>query len=63
MSIEGASLQSRKLLTKAELSYRMTQLLSRNRKVLRENLDSQWDPIKESEIPTNGMLVSKYQKL
>ena len=32
-----------------------------NCKILKENLDLQQDPIEESHIPTNKILVNRYQ--
>ena len=61
MWIEDAFLQSRKLLTKAEVDYKMTQLLVCNCRALKKDLDLQQNLIKEDRNLINEILVSRYQ--
>ena len=50
-----------KLLIKAEVGYKITQLLVCNCKALKKDLDSHQDLIKKSCILINGILVNRYQ--
>ena len=49
-----------KLLIKAKFDYKITILLTCNYKVLKGNLDPQQNQIKENNIQTNKVFISRY---